>query len=138
MCSKATCKKCGKPRVRIIEKGKLVPDNPNYKPRGNNRGDDYVKNAMTPAGETQGHPNFHYENTTTGWTDCGCGAGFRAGVVLDPFMGSGTVAEVAVQNGRDYVGCELNQKYIDLGRIQAVETGVPVKEQRKGQKGLWE
>jgi DNA modification methylase len=32
-------------------------------------------------------------------------------IVLDPFMGSGTTAQVAMQNGRQYLGCELNQEY---------------------------
>ena len=36
------------------------------------------------------------------------------GVVLDPFMGSGTTAAVAVLNGRNYLGCELNPVYKDL------------------------
>jgi modification methylase len=34
-------------------------------------------------------------------------------VVLDPFMGSGTVALSAKQNGCDYIGFELFQEYID-------------------------
>ena len=39
-------------------------------------------------------------------------AGSRAGdVVLDPFMGSGTTAAVALQHGRQYLGCELNPEY---------------------------
>lgn len=33
------------------------------------------------------------------------------GVVLDPFMGSGTTAAVAISHGRQYVGCELNPEY---------------------------
>jgi DNA modification methylase len=33
------------------------------------------------------------------------------GIVLDPFMGSGTVAEVALGSGRNYVGYELNPEY---------------------------
>jgi len=33
------------------------------------------------------------------------------GIVLDPFMGSGTVAEVATGTGRRYVGYELNPEY---------------------------
>jgi len=41
----------------------------------------------------------------------GCPAG---GVVLDPFMGSGTTAKVAIELGRNYVGCELNPEYIKL------------------------
>ena len=42
-------------------------------------------------------------------------AGSRPGdVVLDPFMGSGTTAAVALQHGRQYLGCELNPAYQPL------------------------
>lgn len=42
-------------------------------------------------------------------------AGSRTGdIVLDPFMGSGTTAQVALQNGRRYIGCELNTSYKEL------------------------
>ena len=33
------------------------------------------------------------------------------GIVLDPFMGSGTTAQVAQSLGRQYLGCELNPEY---------------------------
>ena len=36
------------------------------------------------------------------------------GVVLDPFMGSGTTAQVAQNLGRKYIGCELNLDYEPL------------------------
>lgn len=36
------------------------------------------------------------------------------GVVLDPFMGSGTTALVAKAYNRNYIGIELNQKYIEI------------------------
>ena len=36
------------------------------------------------------------------------------GIVLDPFMGSGTTAQVAQDLGRQYLGCELNPKYKSL------------------------
>ena len=36
------------------------------------------------------------------------------GIVLDPFMGSGTTAQVAQHLGRKYLGCELNSEYQDL------------------------
>lgn len=39
-------------------------------------------------------------------------AGSRPGdIVLDPFMGSGTTAEVSILHGRQYLGCELNENY---------------------------
>jgi DNA modification methylase len=41
----------------------------------------------------------------------GCPEG---GIVLDPFMGSGTTAHTALRAGRKYVGCELNGDYIKL------------------------
>ena len=36
------------------------------------------------------------------------------GIVLDPFMGSGTTAQVAQSLGRQYLGCELNPEYKPL------------------------
>jgi len=35
-------------------------------------------------------------------------------IVMDPFMGSGTTAAVAVKHGRQYLGCELNPEYAAL------------------------
>jgi DNA modification methylase len=45
-------------------------------------------------------------------------AGTRSGdTVLDPFMGSGTVAEVAASLGRHFIGCELNPAYASMYNI---------------------
>ena len=41
----------------------------------------------------------------------GCPEG---GVVLDPFMGAGTTAMVAKYLNRNYIGIELNPKYIKI------------------------
>lgn len=38
----------------------------------------------------------------------------EGGVVLDPFMGSGTTAVVSKKLGRKYLGCELNPEYIKI------------------------
>lgn len=38
----------------------------------------------------------------------------KDGIVLDPFFGSGTTGVVAKENHRNYIGIELNQKYIDM------------------------
>ena len=42
-------------------------------------------------------------------------------VVLDPFMGSGTTAQVAQDLGRQYLGCELNPAYLDLQNIRTAQ-----------------
>ena len=40
------------------------------------------------------------------------------GVVLDPYMGSGTTAVAAKLLGSDYVGIDISQKYIDDANIR--------------------
>jgi DNA modification methylase len=42
-------------------------------------------------------------------------------VVLDPFIGSGTTAQVALQHGRQYLGCELNPTYAALQQERIYE-----------------
>lgn len=44
---------------------------------------------------------------TAGWTDCGCAAPYRPGIVLDPFMGTGTTLRTACGMGRSAVGIDL-------------------------------
>jgi site-specific DNA-methyltransferase (adenine-specific) len=43
------------------------------------------------------------------------------GLVLDPFMGSGTTAVAARRTGRNYVGFELNSKYCEMIRARLSE-----------------
>jgi DNA modification methylase len=53
-------------------------------------------------------------------------AGSRPGdLILDPFLGSGTVAGVCEKLGRLWVGCELNPEYADLvpKRIEEIKNG---------------
>lgn len=40
----------------------------------------------------------------------------KGGIVLDPFMGSGTTAVVAKELGRNYIGIDLNADYVDIAR----------------------
>jgi len=61
-------------------------------------------------------------------------------VVLDPFCGHGPFMVAAKMLGRNYIGIEINEEYCQIARdrLKAVDTGVPVKEARNGQKGLFE
>ena len=38
------------------------------------------------------------------------------GVVLDPFLGSGTTVEACVRNNRNYIGYELNPEYVEISK----------------------
>jgi DNA modification methylase len=55
---------------------------------------------------------------------CGCP---QEGIVLDPFMGSGTTAIVAMKNLRKYIGCEINPDYVKIAEKMIAEN-----------KGLWD
>lgn len=49
-------------------------------------------------------------------------AGSRVGdTVLDPFNGSGTTGQVAIENGRNYIGIELNPEYAELTRKRLMQ-----------------
>lgn len=47
---------------------------------------------------------------------CACHAKTRPGVVLDPFIGAGTVAVAAEQHDREWLGIELQPDFADLAR----------------------
>lgn len=49
----------------------------------------------------------------------GCPEG---GLILDPFMGAGTTGMVAKMNFRNYIGIELNPKYIDMANNRIEQT----------------
>lgn len=48
---------------------------------------------------------------TVGWEKCDCNAGTTPGVLLDPFMGTGTSLKIAAKLGRSAIGVDLNPIY---------------------------
>ncbi len=46
---------------------------------------------------------------------------FKEDVVLDPFLGSGTTSLAAIKNGRNYIGYDTNEKYIELANKRVAE-----------------
>ncbi len=42
--------------------------------------------------------------------------------MLDPFMGSGTTAEAAIIEGRNYIGIEKSSEYVKLARKRIKNT----------------
>jgi DNA modification methylase len=54
---------------------------------------------------------------------CACGEPWLPGVVLDPFMGSGTVAATARRLGRDWLGIELNPEFAQLANDRLAQLG---------------
>ena len=114
------CPKCGAPYQRIVEaSGGVIGQS--WHPHA----DDGV------TGQVGGFPSAGYKREFKGWKPgCSCDAGSPLPcLVLDPFMGSGTVAVVARELNRSSVGCELNPEYVKIikKRLQAdsqLDTGV--------------
>jgi site-specific DNA-methyltransferase (adenine-specific) len=108
-CPERVCSSCGKPwkqasRSSVV--GSRVPT-----PR-----DDYVMRHAS------GWLTLHERGELE--PGCGCQVGFRPGLVLDPFMGSGTTALVAESLGREWLGIELKPDYVELAteRIATART----------------
>lgn len=53
--------------------------------------------------------------------ECACGAPWRRGVVLDPFIGSGTTGVVAERLERDWIGIDINEDFAQIAR-QRIDT----------------
>ena len=49
-------------------------------------------------------------------------------LIIDPFMGSGTTAEAAIKNGRKFIGCEIDRKYLEMtkDRISSLTYRLPI------------
>ena len=111
MCPREVCVRCGEPRRRRVR------NTDRYQQQRDTVGD-FVKNDADGLNGTiqyvDGDRISCAERVTVGWTDCGCGAGWRRGVVLDPFAGSGTTLQVAEGCGRDSVGIELDRRNVPL------------------------
>jgi DNA modification methylase len=112
------CPDCGTPWRRVIEKDRKAtrPGNDTKIGRASDDPDSpYERNSGTIVGNRD--PQRHCTVTkTVGWeAGCECQVGTQVPcVVLDPFTGSGTTAEVARKNGCHFVGCELNPEYLKL------------------------
>jgi site-specific DNA-methyltransferase (adenine-specific) len=54
--------------------------------------------------------------------------------------GSGTTCVAAKKLGRQYIGVDIRPEYCEIARerLRALDTGVPVKEARKGQIPLFQ
>lgn len=74
---------------------------------------------------TEPYADAHFATFPTALVEPCILAGSRPGdVVLDPFMGSGTVAKVAQSLGRRWIGCELNPDYVAMQKQRAAQLGM--------------
>lgn len=121
----------GKNANRYLQKGQTPP-----RLGGNKYGDDADRASRTKSGavyvpalrknkrdvwsvNTAGFRGAHFAVFPEALVEPCILAGSRpGGIVLDPFFGSGTAGVVAVREGRDFIGIELNPEYAEMGRAR--------------------
>ena len=136
MCPRRVCRTCGEPSRRHSEITGLVDRSGRQVER-----EVWASGVANGAGAHTNKTTSGTTTTTTGWSTCGCpdtdglrldgfheGAGWRNGVVLDPFAGTFTVGQVAHGHGRDSIGIDLDERNVvhaetRLGMWLTVETG---------------
>jgi DNA modification methylase len=116
-CPTQVCAECSKPWVRITETDR--------KPRGDNFG------RRDVGGYDHGQAGSTYmqvtERRTIGWEPtCKCDADTQPGLVLDPFAGRGTTGEVALREGRRFIGLEIVPEYVEMSRKNLTRAQVPL------------
>lgn len=77
--------------------------------------------SITTKGFSEAHFATYPEALVEPMIKSGCPLG---GIVLDPFSGSGTTGRVAIDNGREYIGIELNPEYIKIQEKRLMQTSV--------------
>lgn len=111
---KGCCSRCGAPYVRIVDRKPMVI-------RKTDRMLEMGEFGRTQSSGTMLSPA---ESKTLGWEPtCACEIGpIVPCLVLDPFMGAGTVGLVARKLGRNYVGIDLNTDYVKMAnnRINSI------------------
>jgi hypothetical protein len=116
--SRHACAECGAPHVRVVEKTTAQPgQKPGYNRDCGGRND----------GERAGKWTDHNTTTLAHRPSCGCGAGVRPCIVLDPFCGSGTVGQVCreLPHRRDFVGLDLSFEYLQDQALVRSERRTP-------------
>lgn len=135
---KGCCPDCGAPWERVTERsGGRDWRQDKIEPKG------IPGEIMGEGGSKRGQSSTPLNDTqkvqTLGWRPtCSCSHKETVPcVVLDPFLGRGTTAEVAIELGRDYIGIDLNPDYIEELAKPAIERATYEREQRLAQEELF-
>jgi len=139
-CPRYVCKKCGKPREKVYVEVEHIPNTPtetniltettetiptetiellksmgsdkNGEYHGNEKKDYKTSNAQMPSETKRRILEGIRKEKEEQWIKCSCGVGFEPGVVLDPFMGSGTTAVMARKLNRRWVGVDISETFL--------------------------
>jgi hypothetical protein len=128
-CPPKVCAECGAPWERVVEIDRTQADR-RYKDWRDIGWEKDENGKAKDCGNPIQCTNPRAPSVTTlGWQPtCECDAGTRPGIVLDPFIGSGTTAMVARKHGRNAIGLDLNFEYLTTNARERLQYGafIPV------------
>jgi len=119
-CPEFICKKCGKPKNKIYKKPDMS-QRPQRSSDAKTSEDKFLGFKKRSAGQKYQDWRIKNPDYFIGYAKCNCNAGFRGGIVLDPFIGAGTTALVAKKLERNFIGLELNPDYIKIANKRLKE-----------------
>ena len=131
-CPETVCAKCGAPYERVVERTRPIPgqDIIHYSGKGYNTNKGVSESsALRSNGPEYNKWKLDNPDIDKGFEPtCDCNAGTRPGVVLDPFIGSGTTCMVARKHRRHGIGLDLNFEYLTTNARERLTYGeyVPV------------
>jgi DNA modification methylase len=112
---RGACEKCGAPWKRMLRKK-------SYGGWHSHENDAEQGNSQDGAARKKKYNELWEPPATVGWEPtCKCGAPTVPCTVLDPFLGSGTTALVALRAGRNFLGIELSEKYIAIAESRIAQ-----------------
>lgn len=124
---KGRCSICNAPYERLVERVskeryELDPQDERYRPARYESKYDALKGS-------EGTGMRYSQLTEKGWQPtCKCKGVILPSIVMDIFNGSGTTGLAAVQNGRSYIGLELNPEYVTMSKERIDGTKLPLLE----------
>ena len=120
---KGCCSVCGSFWVRKIKKGKgLVIDESEGEVQGRRKASGHKATDTSRrkylSGKRQAEHKKNNPDKFLGWQQsCTCKKHKPISCkVLDPFTGSGTTGIVSIENGRSFIGIELNRDYFEMAK----------------------
>jgi DNA modification methylase len=128
-CPMRVCPVCGNIETRIIEKVEYDEGRSSKRVFGKYNSVDGQKhnrveifeNKKSSGRQDTGQQYIPRKPMTIGWQMCKHKQK-QPGVVLDPFVGSGTTGEVALKMGRSFIGVDIYDKFIEMTKTRCEET----------------
>lgn len=106
-CPEYVCNKCGKPRKKkySYERTPTRKDPPNSK---------FGSEEDDVRGGNELRQRMLLESRFEGWIDCNCNAGYRPGIIYDPFAGTGTTIACTMRAKRYGIGSEMSKEFCNI------------------------